>query len=87
MTAPKQTTGEVTQPLRFPHFPKNLRRCRDKLDRSQAWVARKAGISKTYLWELEHDEEGKKAVSAHVLWMLSRVFGVTMEALLGPPAT
>ncbi len=86
MTPSPNTTSEVNRSLRFPSFPVNLRRCRNKLDRGQAWVARKAGISKTYLWELEHDEKGKKAVSAHVLWMLSRVFGCTMDELLGAPA-
>ena len=55
----------------FPDLASNLRERRKANERSIAYVARKAGISKTYLWELEMDCEGKKAVSAAIIYQKS----------------
>lgn len=60
----------------------NLRYLREYHERPQSWVARKAGISKTYLCELEADTSNKKAPSAIVVYRLARVFDQSVEFLL-----
>ena len=66
-------------------FGERLRSRREADERSLAWVARKAGISKTYLWELERGRADSP--SALVLERLADLFGVTMDELWrGPTA-
>lgn len=48
-------------------------------------LAKKAGISKTYLWELENDEAGEKKPSADVLLKLAKALGTTLADLMGLP--
>lgn len=48
-------------------------------------LAKKAGISKTYLWELESDEAGEKKPSADVLLKIAKALGTTLADLMGLP--
>lgn len=64
---------------RFPQFSKNLRFLRKEIDRSIAWVARRVGISRVYLWELEHDHEGKKQISVALAWRLAKFYDVRSD--------
>lgn len=54
-----------------------LKLLRDKSGLSQAEVARRAGISKCYYWELEKAEE--KAVSGDILYRIAMLHEVSME--------
>lgn len=49
-------------------------------------LAADAGVSKTYLWELEHDEEGQKKPSADVLLKIAEALKTTIADLLSLPA-
>ncbi len=49
-------------------------------------LAVESGISKTYLWELENDEEGQKKPSADILLKIARVLDTTIADLLGLPS-
>lgn len=49
-------------------------------------LATDAGISKTYLWELEHDDDGQKKPSADVLLKIAEALKTTIAELLGLPA-
>lgn len=44
-----------------------------------------AGISKTYLWELEADHAGAKKPSADVLSRLATALGLSLPELIGQP--
>jgi len=46
-------------------------------------LAEASGLSKTYLWELEHDEEGVKKPSADTLMKLVTPLQTTIADLLG----
>lgn len=48
-------------------------------------LADAAKISKTYLWELEHDEAGEKKPSADVLLRIANVLSITISDLLELP--
>jgi len=48
-------------------------------------VAANAGISKTYLWELEKDEAGTKKPSADVLLRIAKALSTTIAKLLELP--
>lgn len=48
-------------------------------------LATKAGISKTYLWELERDLEGTKRPSAHLLRRVAEALSTTIAELLELP--
>ena len=48
-------------------------------------LATESGLSKTYLWELEHDEEGVKKPSADTLMKLVTPLRTTIADLLGLP--
>ena len=48
-------------------------------------LADASGLSKTYLWELEHDEEGVKKPSADTLMKLVTPLRTTIADLLGLP--
>lgn len=62
-----------------------LRTLRQKAGLSLDDVAAKAGISKTYLWELEKDEAGVKKPSADVLLRIANALSTTMADLMELP--
>jgi transcriptional regulator with XRE-family HTH domain len=49
-------------------------------------LSERAGISKTYLWELENDKEGTKKPSAAVLLRLAEALSLTIADLMGLPS-
>ncbi len=49
-------------------------------------LAEKAKVSKTYLWELEKDQEGVKKPSADVLLRIANALSTTIAHLLALPA-
>jgi transcriptional regulator with XRE-family HTH domain len=62
-----------------------LRHFRERAGLSLDVVAEKAGISKTYLWELEKDTAGEKKPSADVLLRIAAALSVTIADLLDLP--
>lgn len=62
-----------------------LRKLRDERGLSLDEVARKAGISKTYLWELERDTGEAKKPSADVLLRIANALSTTLAELLSLP--
>ena len=48
-------------------------------------LASDAGVSKTYLWELENDSEGQKRPSADVLLRIANALKTTIAELLNQP--
>ncbi len=62
-----------------------LRTVRQKAGLSLDEAAAKAGISKTYLWDLEKDESGVKRPSADVLLRIANALSTTMAELLALP--
>jgi len=65
------------------------RRIREERERAGLTLdelATEAKISKTYLWELEHDDEGLKKPSADVLLRLAKALTVTIADLLSLPS-
>jgi transcriptional regulator with XRE-family HTH domain len=80
---------EVTQkPYETPKIPlaENLRKFREKEGLSLDQVAKKADISKAYLWELERDTEGAKKPSAVVLMRIAAALSKTLADLLSLPS-
>lgn len=63
----------------------NLRRFRDEKGLSLDEVAKAAGISKAYLWELERDTDGSKKPSAAVLMQIAAALSRTLADLLNLP--
>ena len=61
---------------------KERKRARLTLDE----LADAADISKTYLWELEHDDTGQKKPSADVLLRIANALSITISDLLGLPS-
>lgn len=64
---------------------KRLREAREAAKLSLDELATKAGISKTYLWELEKDQAGEKKPSADILMRIARALSVTIADLLDLP--
>lgn len=62
-----------------------LRKLREDKGLSLDKVAGDAGISKTYLWELERDTEGAKKPSADVLLRIAAALSTTLAVLLDLP--
>src|ERR1043166_9181497 len=62
-----------------------LRGIREARELSLDEVATRAGISKTYLWELEKDVAGEKTPSAKVLLQIANALSVTIADLLALP--
>jgi len=60
--------------LRFPLLAKNLRYLREQDDRGLTSAAKRIGISRTYLWELENDHEGVKQVSIQTLFKIMQYY-------------
>ncbi len=59
-----------------------LRKIRTDSKMSLDELARKANVSKTYLWELARDESGEKKPSADVLLRIANALSVTIADLL-----
>ncbi len=59
-----------------------LRKVRTDSKMSLDDLARRANVSKTYLWELERDESGEKRPSADVLLRIANALSVTIADLL-----
>jgi len=64
---------------------KRLRQIRESKDLSLDEVAKRAKISKQYLWELEKDAAGEKKPSVDVLLRVANALSVTISDLLELP--
>jgi transcriptional regulator with XRE-family HTH domain len=62
-----------------------IKKYREEKGMSASELAAKAGVSKSYLSELESAEEGVKKPSAEVLYAIGKALGVAMSDLLGRP--
>jgi len=65
-------------------FGEHLRRLRKDKGMTMEGLAQAAGISKSYVWELENRPAQRP--SAQVLHALATVLGATVQDLLGEPA-
>lgn len=64
---------------------KKIRAERKKAGLTLDELADKAGLSKTYVWELEQDEEGAKRPSADVVLKIANALSLTIADLMGLP--
>jgi transcriptional regulator with XRE-family HTH domain len=64
---------------------RRIREEREKCGLTLDELAEKAGISKTYLWELENDKKGTKKPSADVLLRIAKALSLTIADLLSLP--
>lgn len=64
-------------------FAARLKRFRDAAGLSLSDLATAAGISKTYLWELEKDDDGKSSPSLAVVQQLAAALSVGLLDLAG----
>lgn len=64
---------------------KKIREERKKAGLTLDELADKAGLSKTYLWELEQDEDGVKRPSADVVLKIADALSLTIADLMGLP--
>jgi len=58
-----------------------IKECRQKREISLSKLSKLAGVSKSYLWQLEN-EEGKSP-SGEILYRISRELGASMPILMG----
>lgn len=65
---------------------KRIREERDRAGLTLDQLAEKAQISKTYLWELEHDPKGHKKPSADILLRIADALSTTIADLLSLPS-
>jgi transcriptional regulator with XRE-family HTH domain len=65
---------------------KRIRELREAKEMSLDDLSSKAGISKTYLWELEKDEAGQKRPSADVLLRIATALSTTIADLMSLPS-
>lgn len=84
------TLGLMSETEKRPDAPADtlaarLRKLREGKGLSLDDVAAKAGISKTYLWELERDTAGAKKPSADVLLRIAKALSTTLAELLALP--
>jgi transcriptional regulator with XRE-family HTH domain len=63
-----------------------IRRAREKAGMTLDQLARAAGISKTYVWELEQDAEGTKKPSAELLLKIANALSITLADLMELPS-
>lgn len=61
---------------------RQLRKLREEKDLSLEALADRAGVSKTYLWELERDTKGTIKPSADVLLRVANALSTTLANLL-----
>lgn len=64
---------------------KRIRRFREEKSVSASQLAKEAGISRSYLSELENGTGNHRRPSARVLYALGKALGVSMSDLLGRP--
>ncbi len=64
---------------------KRIRKFREDKDTTAAQLAKDAGISRSYLSELENGTGNHRRPSANVLYALGKALGVSMSDLLGQP--
>ena len=64
---------------------KKIREERNKAGLTLDELADKAGLSKTYVWELEQDDEGVKRPSADVVLKIANALSLTIADLMGLP--
>ena len=64
---------------------KRIRDLRIRANLSLDELAEKAGVSKTYLWELENDEKGEKKPSADILLRVATALNTPIATLLALP--
>lgn len=64
---------------------KKIKEERNKAGLTLDELADKAGLSKTYLWELEQDEAGVKRPSADVVLKIANALSLTIADLMGLP--
>jgi transcriptional regulator with XRE-family HTH domain len=64
-----------------------IRRFREERDLTPSALAEKAGVAKSYLSALEHDEDraNQRRPSADTLYRIAEALGVAMSDLLGKP--
>lgn len=63
-----------------------IRKAREKGGMTLDQLARAAGVSKTYLWELEQDTGGAKKPSAELLLKIANALSITLAELMGLPS-
>ena len=63
-----------------------LRKSREKAGMTLDQLAKAAGVSKTYLWELEKDGGGSKKPSADLLLKIANALSITLAELLDLPS-
>lgn len=73
------------QPFTRTLLADQLVKYRAAADISLGILADRAGVSKTYLWELEQDRAGKKRPSAATLVSVAEALGVGLCELIGMP--
>lgn len=72
-------------PFFMSSIAKRIRDLRIHADLSLDELAEKAGVSKTYLWELENDEKGEKKPSADILLRIANALNTTIATLMALP--
>jgi len=65
---------------------KRIRDERERAGLTLDQLAEKAAVSKTYLWELEHDTKNVKKPSADVLLRIAQALSTTIADLLSLPS-
>lgn len=63
-----------------------IRKERERAGLTLDELAEQAQISKTYLWDLEHDKKGQKKPSADVLLRIAQALSITIADLLALPS-
>lgn len=63
-----------------------IRKAREKAGMTLDQLARAAGVSKTYVWELEQDAEGTKKPSAELLLKIANALSITLADLMELPS-
>ena len=84
MTAKKKTKSDLD--AKTSSIAANLNAARVAANMTLEQLAKESKISKTYLWELENDEEGQKKPSADILLKIAHVLDTTIADLLGLPS-
>jgi transcriptional regulator with XRE-family HTH domain len=63
-----------------------IRKAREKAGMTLDQLARAAGVSKTYVWELEQDAGGTKKPSADLLLKIANALSITLADLMELPS-
>jgi transcriptional regulator with XRE-family HTH domain len=63
-----------------------IRKAREKAGMTLDHLAKAAGVSKTYVWELEQDTDGTKKPSAELLLKIANALSITLADLMGLPS-